>query len=189
MHSNQRFATGYLHPVTAILTVAFVAMVAWSMPASAQAIDRFVGKYSGTVDVVIDGTATQRDASVEIEAAAPGFVVKWDTATRRSDGSVKTKSYTVNFQPTERDGVFGAAMRKNVFGKEVPLDPMKGEPYVWSRIVGDMLTVFSIYVYDDGSYEIQQFDRTLVDGGLELEFSTAKNGEVHRKISAFLQRE
>ena len=101
----------------------------------------------------------------------------------------KQKSYSVKFQPTGRDGVFGAAMRKNVFGKEVPLDPMKGEPYVWSRIVGDTLTVFSIYVYDDGSYEIQQFDRTLVDGGLELEFSTAKNGEVHRRISAFLQRE
>ena len=191
MRSKLRFATGDLgwRPLSAILTAAFVVMVAWSMPAKAQAIDRFVGKYAGTVDVVIDGVATQRDARVEIEADAPGFVVNWDTVTRRSDGSVKSKSYTVNFQPTNRDGVFGAAMRRNVFGKEVPLDPMKGEPYVWSRIVDDTLTVFSIYVYNDGSYEIQQFDRTLVDGGLELEFSTAKNGEVHRQISAFLKRE
>lgn len=191
MYSKQRFATGHpgLHPVTSILAAAFVAILAWAIPVNAEAIDRFVGTYSGSVEVVIDGAPTQRDASVKIEADAPGFVVKWETATRRSDGSVKSKSYSVDFQPTARDGVFGAAMRRNVFGKEVPLDPMKGEPYVWSRIVGDTLTVFSIYVYDDGSYEIQQFDRTLVDGGLELEFSSAKNGEVRLQISAFLQRE
>ncbi|MEP2029064.1 MAG: hypothetical protein ABJI96_10210 [Paracoccaceae bacterium] len=156
---------------------------------NADPIDRFVGVYSGAVEVEIDGKMIQRDASVEIEADSPGFIVNWTTATRRSDGSIKEKSYTVVFRPSERKGVFGAAMRKNVFGKEVPLDPMKGEPYVWSRIVGDTLSVFSIYVYDDGSYEIQQFDRTLVEGGLNLEFSSAKNGEVRRQLSAFLARE
>ena len=80
-------------------------------------------------------------------------------------------------------------MRKNLFGKDVPLDPLKGEPYVWGRIIGDTLTVFSIFVYDDGSYEIQQFDRTLVEGGLELKFSSARNGEVRRMLSAFLKRD
>ena len=187
MRLNLRFATSYQG--LRLMTAAFAMMLAWSVQASAQSIDPFVGTYSGTVEVEIDGAVIQRDASVEIEANTPGFVVNWMTATRRSDGSVKTKSYSVNFQPTERDGVFGAAMRRNVFGKEVPLDPMKGEPYVWSRIVGDTLTVFSIFVYDDGSYEIQQFDRTLVDGGLKLDFSSAKNGEIRRKLSAFLKRD
>lgn len=168
---------------------ALVVLLLCAVQANAGSIDKFVGRYSGTVDVVIKGESKQRDASVEIIADEPGFIVNWMTATRRDDGSVKSKSYSVDFQPTEREDVYGAAMRRNVFGKEVPLDPMKGEPYVWSRIVGDTLTVFSIYVYDDGSYEIQQFDRTVVEGGLELEFSTARNGEVRLELSAFLERD
>ena len=191
MRSGQNTATNHLGQqlAGALLVAVFTITSVWAGQVSADPIDRFVGVYSGEVDVEIDGEMVQRDASVEIEAASPGFVVSWTTATRRSDGSIKEKSYTVDFRPTLRDGVFGAAMRKNVFGKEVPLDPMKGEPYVWSRIVGDTLSVFSIYVYDDGSYEIQQFDRTLVEGGLELQFSSAKNGKVRRRLTAFLERE
>ena len=39
----------------------------------------------------------------------------------------------------------------------------------------------SIFVDDDGGYEMQQFDRTLVDGGLKLDFSSAKNGQIRAK--------
>jgi hypothetical protein len=79
-------------------------------------------------------------------------------------------------------------MKRNVFGHDVQLDPMKGEPYVWARIHGDTLSVYSLFVAEDGGYEIQQFDRTLATGGLDLDFQSVRNGEIQRTVSTFLTR-
>jgi hypothetical protein len=79
-------------------------------------------------------------------------------------------------------------MKRNVFGHGVQLDPMKGEPYVWSRIDGETLSVYSLFVAEDGGYEIQQFNRTLTEGGLDLEYKAVRNGEIQRTVQAFLER-
>ena len=152
-------------------------------------IERFVGDYSGSAEVdLYDGTRAKRDMSVSISKTKAGFSVKWSSTTYR-DGKSKEKSYQIGFVPTERGDVFAAAMKQNVFGHEVPLDPMKGEPYVWARIKGDTLSVYSLFVNADGSYEMQQFDRTLADGGLQLEFQRVSNGLPQRSISTFLKRD
>ena len=151
-------------------------------------ITRFIGDYSGTAEVeTYDGTMAKRDMSVSIAATEKGFSLRWKSTTYR-DGTGKTKSYRIAFVPSDRPDVYAAAMTRNVFGHEVPLDPMKGEPYVWARITGDTLTVFSLYVTDEGGYELQQFDRTLTEGGLDLAFTRLTNGEPGRTISTFLQR-
>ena len=69
------------------------------------------------------------------------------------------------------------------------LDPMAGEPYVWARIDGDTLSLYSIYVTENGGYEIQQYDRTLAEGGLDLKFSSVRNGEIQRTVSTFLTKQ
>ena len=166
-----------------VMTLVMAAQMACANP-----IDRFSGTYTGSVSFESEGKTIQRDLNVKIAPTKAGFTVDWTTGTYRADGTLKAKSYSVEFQPSERDGVYGAAMKNNVFGKAVPLDPMKGEPYVWGRIEGDTLTVFSLYVYDDGEYEIQQFDRTLVEGGLELKFKSMRDGHVHRELGAYLER-
>jgi hypothetical protein len=127
--------------------------------------------------------------SVEIEANRDGFSVTWASTTYRNDGRVTTKSYTINFVPSDRDGVFSAAMTRNVFGHQVQLNPMKGEPYVWARIDGDTLTVFSLFVDDSGGYEMQQYDRTLVDGGLHLDFKRIRNAQPLASVETFLERQ
>jgi hypothetical protein len=66
---------------------------------------------------------------------------------------------------------------------------MKGEPYVWARIVGDTLSVYSLFVSEDGGYEIQQFDRTLARGGLTLDYQSVRNGKINRTVSTFLERQ
>lgn len=158
--------------------------------AFAAEIDRFVGTYSGTVDVTsASGETSSRDMSVTISEEKKGFAVAWSTVTNRADGSSKAKKYEINFTPSERESVFAAAMQRNVFGKEVPLNPMEGEPYVWARILGDTLSVYSLFVTPEGGYEIQQFDRTLAEGGLQLEFQNVSNGEIARKISTFLEKQ
>ncbi|WZK91023.1 hypothetical protein QEZ52_11980 [Aliisedimentitalea scapharcae] len=157
---------------------------------AAQAdVERFVGEYSGQAQMQdASGHEETRDLSVTISEYKKGFQVQWESVTHKSDGRKKTKAYSVDFQPSDRDGIYSAAMQRNVFGHAVPLDPMKGEPFVWGRIVGDTLTVFSLFVDQNGDYELQQFDRTLNDGGLQLEFQSVRNGEPQRTVSAFLKR-
>jgi hypothetical protein len=171
------------------LAVALLTVTVWAGAAFAD-ISRFVGVYVGSAEVVeADGTTRKRDMSVSIEETRTGFRVKWTSVTHKGDGRSKEKSYEVNFRPSERPGIFAAAMTQSVFGHAVPLDPMKGEPYVWGRIEGDTLTVFSLFVDDTGGYEMQQFDRTLAPGGLKLEFSNLRNGKAQKTVSSFLRKQ
>ncbi|MEE4188835.1 MAG: hypothetical protein V2I76_10370 [Roseobacter sp.] len=170
-----------------IVLVALALLLA--LPVRAD-VARFVGSYVGSADVVsADGAKRPRDMSVQISEIKDGFRVSWTSTTYRPDGSAKEKSYTIDFEPSDRDGIFAAAMKRNVFGHNVQLDPMKGEPYVWGRFEGDTLSVYSMFVTQDGGYEIQQFDRTLADGGLDLDFKSVRDGEILRTVSTFLRRE
>lgn len=80
-------------------------------------------------------------------------------------------------------------MQTNVFGKQIPLNPLKGEPFVWSRVVNDTLTVFSLFINEAGDYEMQEYHRTLAEGGLSLEFRRFQNGLKVRTVETFLARE
>mgnify|MGYP001812203310 FL=1 len=152
-------------------------------------IERFVGSYEGTAEVATaDGGTQMRDMSVKIEETKQGFIVNWSTITYRKDGRAKEKSNSIEFVPSDRAEVFASAMKRNVFGHDVQLDPMKGEPYVWSRFDGDTLRVYSLFVAEDGGYEIQQFDRTVVEGGLNLDYKSVRNGQIQKTVSTFLKR-
>ncbi len=152
-------------------------------------ISRFVGSFEGAAPVTLaDGRTQDRVMNVKITETKAGFSVAWTTTTLRADGTGSDKSYLVEFVPSDRGDVFAAAMKRNVFGHGVQLDPMQGEPYVWARIEGDTLSVYSLFVAEDGGYEIQQFDRTLADGGLDLEYQSVRNGEIGRTVSTFLRR-
>lgn len=150
---------------------------------------RFVGNYTGSAVVQSsNGEDIPRDMSVEITEADDGFNVRWTSITYRLDGRTKEKSYAIDFVESEREGVYSAAQKKNMFGHLEPLDPMKGEPYAWARIKGDTLTVYSLFVDQSGGYNLQQYDRTLTDGGLTLRFQVVRNGEVLRAVETFLER-
>lgn len=152
-------------------------------------ISGFVGEFSGSAEIVsADGTSMQRDMSVEIVKQSKGFSVSWTSTTYKPDGRIKEKSYSIDFVPSDRPDIYAAAQAKDVFGHLVQLDPMKGEPFVWARIIGETLTVFSLFVNDDGGYEMQQFDRTLVKGGLHLDFMRIRNGKPQKSVSTLLVR-
>lgn len=166
-------------------------LVLMALPLAAMAdASRFVGHYEGSAELVLsDGTVTPRDMSVTISAGKRDeFSVAWESTSFYPDTSPRTKSYQIDFRPSDRSGIFAAAMQTNVFGHEVPMDPMKGDPFVWARIEGDTMTVFSLFVDDRGDYEMQQFDRTLADGGLQLHFTSHRNGRQMRSVDTFLQR-
>ena len=148
----------------------------------------FVGKYRGEYIKDSGGELTQGDSAVTIEPRDEGFVVEWISVTRRADGRLKRKVYSIPFRPTQRSRIFTSAMRTNLFGRPVPLDPLQGDPYVWARIEDRTLTVYALIITDDGAYEMQKYERTLIEGGLELKFSRLRDGEPMRTATGVLKR-
>lgn len=157
--------------------------------ATAAEIADFFGKYTGSASIEENGTVVDRDMSAEIGPTDKGFFVSWTSVTHRPDGRTKTKTYTIDFVPSDRDNIYASAMKTNVFGKQVPLNPLKGEPFVWARLDGDDLTLFSLFINEAGDYEMQEYHRSLADGGLKLEFRRVRNGEELRSVETFLTRQ
>jgi len=173
------------------LAIGALALFALSFATNLPAADfeRFVGSYAGSAQVESDGESQKRDMSVTIAPAGKGFEVNWKSISYRADGRIKEKEYAIDFLPTRRDGIYASAMGIDVFGNPTQLDPMKGDPYVWGRITGDTLTVFSLFIDQNGGYEMQEYNRTLADGGLDLDYQRIRNGEKLKRIRVFLERE
>lgn len=170
--------------------LAILLALAWADAAAIAAdrpIEDFYGEYTG--QTVAEGELNPRDISVSIQPLKDqGFSVAWTTVISRADGTTSKKSYTINFQASQRQNIYAAGMRPNLFGGWVPLDPMKGEPYIWARIRGDSLTVYAMHVRDDGGYEMQTYERTLTEDGMVLEFRRVADGVAMKTIDGFLKR-
>ncbi len=181
----------YLKPGLGVLLLWFataVSIAGVAETAGAADFERFIGSYSGSVQIESNGQTSRRDMSVRIKTTDGGFQVNWKSVSRKTDGRTKEKEYTIGFLPTQRGGIYSSAMGVNLFGNPVPLDPMKGDPYVWGRISGDTLTVFSLLIDKDGGYEMQEYNRTLAEGGLNLEYQRIRNGEKLKSINVFLEK-
>ena len=163
--------------------------VALAGPASSAetSIEAFYGKYTGQTVTSGKDEFSKRDLSVHIKPAGKDqFTIDWITFTQSASGKRKRKEYSISCKPSERKNVFASAMKKNVFGKSVPLDPLKGEPYVWARIHGKTLTVHAMMVTDDGGYEMQIYERTLTGNGMDLKFSRVRDGTTLKLITGSL---
>lgn len=180
MRSFPRFSVVFLAALLAVVTAA---------QAGQHSIKPFEGRFIGRSLTNMSDQVSTRDFDVTIEAGEKeGFEVSWTTFIHRGDGSVKKKASKIAFRKTDRPGVFASAQKTDMFGNLVPYDPMDGDPYVWARIDGEVLSVFGLLVTESGGYEIQTYHRTLTDGGMDLEFTrTGENGLI-RSISGTLQR-
>ncbi len=150
-------------------------------------IAAFAGQYLGkglarTPSEYFD--LTTRDLGVTITVRGQGFTVTWTTVIRdRGDPdnpTAKRKSATLDFVASGRAGVFRGA---------APSDPMSGQPYAWARIKGQTLTVHSLVITGDGSYEMHTYDRTLTPFGMDLKFTRVSDGEPTSSVTAKLTKE
>lgn len=167
--------------------VMLAGLIVHTSPAISQSIQPFIGDYTGH-SIASESELDKRDLGVSIKKKKKGFSVTWTTITQRASGKTKKKTYSIDFQSTKRDSIYASAMKTDVFGGRVPLDPIKGDPYVWARIDGNTLTVHAMIVTDDGGYEMQVYDRTLSDGGLKLKFSRIRDGQPLKLIEGTLIR-
>jgi hypothetical protein len=174
--------------VTAVLTL-FVCITS----GRAQAGDLwlpFIGTYAGSMIQKKEINVEKRDLAVTIKTLddGKGFNVDWKALIYRIDGSVDEKRLDVSFRPAGRGKVYSAAMRHDMFGHDVPLDPMRGEPYLWATIDNDTMTVNALIIADDGRFEVQSYVRTLTASGLHLMFFRSVDGVKTKTIEADLNK-
>ncbi len=166
-----------------------VALIVFSTQSeAAYQYEKFVGEFLGEGISEEDHHLTKRDLRVEIKPHGDGFKLTWVSVTPREDGTLKRKAYTVQFKPKGKPGLYGSAMRTDMFGNQVPLDPLKGEPYVWARISGDTLFVYALLITEEGGYEMQVYERTLSPEGMDLTYSRVRDGEMMRTVRGKLKR-
>ncbi len=148
----------------------------------------FVGHYKGHALLAEGHKKQQRDLTVDISTLDDGFRLQWQTVAYYKN-KVKTKHYSIDFKSSKRANIFRSAMKKNLFGAPQPLDPMQGEPYIWSRFKDKTMTVYALLITDDGGYEFQVYDRTLTSDGMQLTFRRIRNNNILKTISARLLRQ
>ena len=167
--------------------VASTLLVAGALQAQDSGIERFVGSYTGEA-ISEGGDLDKRDISAEITPQGKGFKVKWTVVIKRGSDQPRRVDYTITFSPTKRPGIFSSAMRTDVFGNAVPLDPLAGDPYIWARIDGAKFWMYALFVTETGGYEMQTYERTLVPGGMDLRYSRIRDGEVLRTLTGKLKK-
>jgi len=166
-----------------------ILLLAAAGPAVGDArLEDFIGEFQGHTVSNNDDGLTTRDLGVTITRTRSGFNVTWMTVIPKGSNEVKKNSYSIDFEPTRRENIFGSAMRTDMFGNRRPLNPLEGDPFVWATLRGETLTVHALIITESGEYEMQTYERTLDRGGLHLEFTRIRNGLNQKYITGFLKR-
>lgn len=173
-----------------LVLLSFLVLALTPQPTFAQgdAIQKFYGHYVGEAVSDAEGDIDTRDIRAEILARDKGFTVNWVMVIKKATGRAKRADSSIQFLPSPRAGIYTSAMRVDVFGNSVPLDPMKGDPYVWARVDGSTLTIHALIVTDSGGYEMQVYERTLAPGGMSLKFARVVDGQVLRTVTGALKK-
>ncbi len=156
--------------------------------AGERKIDEFFGEYTGKSLTGSDLGLKPRDLRLSIKPKGEGFIIDWLTVIPKANGKVARRRTAVEFQRSRLANLYESAMRKDMFGNPQPLDPMKGEPYVWARLTGDTLSTYILLVIEGGSYEMQAYHRTLIPGGLRVRFTRQREDQTLRVVEAVLKR-
>ena len=176
-------------PARTLLSIAILLGLLMNCAAAlADPLERFYGRFEGQAVAGGSGELSPRDITVEISPKGKGFTLEWTAVVRKSGGKEKRSDYSIDFLPSKREGLYSSAMRKNLFGNPVPLDPMKGDPYVWSKVDGDVLVVHALLITEEGGFELQAYRRTLKPGGMTLQYNRIRDNVLLRAVDGDLKR-
>ena len=173
-----------------LYTAALVLVLA--VPASAQVLADyapFVGHYTGEVMIETPAGAAKRELDVTVRQEATGFSVEWSTDTVRPDGRIKSETYFIAFKPTARPGIYLPTNEVQRKGSTIRVDPLDGDPQLLlCKIDGAVMTIHASQLMEDGVFEVQTYERTLIPGGMRLKFSRVRNGAPTRAIEVDLKK-
>src|SRR5690606_17619121 len=173
-----------------------VVTLAASIEAGAASLQPFFGTYVGVAEVRDprnDGEVRQRDMDIVIEPyKRGGFSIHWINVTlvdgERAAPGVERRVQTVLFEPAPNRGFFVEVEAANPFRERGETRPMRGDPVRWASLDEEGLHVYSFVVLEDGRYELQIYDRTLTDIGLDIRFQRIVDGTLVREITGTTAR-
>jgi hypothetical protein len=166
-------------------------------PAGARAasLDPLFGTYVGVAQVedIAKGNVRQRDMDIVIEPYKQGgFRIQWVNVSlvdgKRAVPGVERRVQTVLFEPAQDRGFFIEAAESSPFREREETRPMRGDPVRWASLDDQGLHVYSFVVLEDGRYELQVYDRTLTDIGLDISFQRIVDGAVMRRVTGTTAR-
>ena len=175
-----------------------IAVVGLAMAASARSglaqggadFAPFVGHYTGEVMIETPSGPAKRELDVLVLQEVQGFSVEWSTDTVRPDGRVKSDTYFIAFKPSERPGVYLPTDKVQRKGQTIQIDPLYGDPQLLlCKIDGKTMTIHASQLMEDGVFEVQTYERTLIPGGMHLKFNRVRNGVPTRAIEVDLKKE
>lgn len=176
--------------LTDVAAGAFLVFIMSFSPVLAKdlSIKAFTGLWQGSALSENNNSAnfalTQRDMDVEIRPATDGsFTLTWRTV-QRQKGSADAPTEVL--KTTTR--TFKKAAGANVWHASTPSDPLKGGTPSWARVKGQTLSVYSMAVSENGSYDMLVYDRTLSGLGMTLEFTAIRDGRIRRTAKGTLVR-
>jgi len=172
----------------AFVALAIFLAAAGSAAAQDLSIKAFYGHYSGGGIAETPGSlyfdVTARDLDVVIEAAAGGVRIAWTTVLRTGDDpnnpKVVKKSTEITFSATDKPNYFIENRNANAFD---------GAPLSWARIEDHTLTTYTFVIEDDGIYGLSAYARTIGASGMELLFSSIRDGQPVRRVKARLVKD
>lgn len=148
------------------------------------------GTYVGvaTAEDLATGTTKERHLDVVISPyRKKGFQINWITVIlvdgRRDVPGVRRKVNRALFVPGKRKCCFVQVDEYNPFSERKPRHPMEGEPVRWAVLDASGLRLYSFAVTEGGGYELQTYDRRLMEHGIDLRYELIKDGVVKRRIT------
>jgi hypothetical protein len=186
-----------LRPRAARAAAALLLALLFAAPASVSAasLEPLFGTYVGVAEVKDFATndIRQRDMDIVIEPyKRGGFKIHWVNVSlvdgKRAVPGVERRVQTVLFEPAEDRGFFVEVAENNPFRERDETRPMRGDPVRWASLDDQGLHVYSFVVLEDGRFELQVYDRTLTDIGLDIKFQRIVDSQVVREITGTTAR-
>jgi hypothetical protein len=175
--------------------LALALALACAEDASGASLESFFGSYVGVaeVDNLDGGGIRQRDMDIVIEPYRQGgFRIQWVNVTlvdgQRAVPGVERRVQTVLFEPAQGHDFFVEVQESSPFRTRAETRPMRGDPVRWASLDDQGLHVYSFLVLEDGRYELQIYDRTLTDIGLDIRFQRIIDSALVRQITGTTAR-
>ena len=155
----------------------------------------FFGAYVGVAEVqdLPSGDTRKRDMDIVIQPYhEDGFMIQWVNVTlidgRRDVPGVERRVQQVLFEPADERNFYVEVEEGNPFREREETRPMRGDPVRWASLDGDRLHVYAFVVGEEGTYELQVYDRVLTDEGIDIDFQRIVDDVVVRRISGTTAR-
>ena len=163
--------------------------------AAPSGLERFVGTYVGVADEIgpDDPSRSRRDIDLVIGPEDRGGLrVTWSNVTlvngRRDVPGVERHVDEVRLVPAPDRDFYLARQAYDPFTERRTTDLLGGDALRWATVTGDTLRTYSFAILDDGTYELQTYDRTLTADGIRLDWRRTVDGQVVRQATGHAVR-